>query len=148
MCKLCKTRSLMCCTYSIALYCRTITMSPAKKQHLSSPQFWMGQVYRPKVCPFRSAWHQGHTICNLSLAINLSLLSEQVTFHLQPRKQLHTLTPISANFMILSAVTKHGVSLHLLEIMRYCCHKEPMQHGYIYSHTSDFQQALWKVIIT
>jgi len=32
------------------------------------------------------------------------ILSEQVTFHSQPRKQLHTLTPINANFTVLSAV--------------------------------------------
>jgi len=37
--------------------------------------------------------------------VHICLLSEQVTFHLQPRKQLHALTPINANFMILSAVT-------------------------------------------
>ena len=39
-----------------------------------------------------------------------SALSEQVTFHLQPRKQLHALTPINANFTILSAVTYIYVS--------------------------------------
>ena len=37
--------------------------------------------------------------------INICVLSEQVTFHLQPRKQLHTLTPINTNFTILSTVT-------------------------------------------
>jgi len=47
--------------------------------------------------------------------IHICLLSEQVTFRLQPRKQLHALTPINANFMILSAVT---YILYLLEVTR------------------------------
>ena len=40
-----KTRLIICCTYSIALYCRAITVSPAIKHHLSGPQIQMAQGY-------------------------------------------------------------------------------------------------------
>ena len=51
MCKPHKNYShaLIGCTYSIALYCRAITVSPAIKHHLSGPQIQMGEVYMPKV---------------------------------------------------------------------------------------------------
>jgi len=69
-----------------------------------------------------------------------------MTFHLQPRKQLHALTPINANFMILSAVTYIFILIGSYEVTS-CSSMEPSMHAYGYSKTSDFQEALWKAII-
>jgi len=69
-----------------------------------------------------------------------------VTFHLQPRKQLHALTPINANFTILSVVTYMFILIGGYEVIS-CSSMEPSMHAYGYSQTSDFQEALWKVIV-
>ena len=67
-----KTRPIICCTYSIASYCRTITISPAIKHHLNSPR--MGQGYMPEVCLSGL-----HGIKVIPFPINICVLSEQVT---------------------------------------------------------------------
>ena len=124
---------------SIALCCRAITMSPATKHHLSSPQIRMGQGYIPKSASFRSAWHQDHTICK-PFPINTCELSEQVTFGSQPRKQLHTLTPNNANFTILSAVTNIFILTGWGHILLFY----GAQYGHNgYSQTSDFHFERW-----
>jgi len=64
----------------------------------------------------------------------------------KPRKQLHALTAINANFTILSAVTYIFIFIGGYEVTS-CSSMEPSMHAYGYSQTSDFQEALWKVIM-
>ena len=91
-------------------------------------------------CVFRYAWHWGHIY--VTIPYNIPLVSvEQVTFHLQPRKYLHTLTPVNATFtIILSAVTNIFILIDDYEVISCSSIYGPHQ-------TSDFQQALQKVII-
>ena len=106
-----KTTIPIICAYSI----RSIVLqkyyykSSAINLHLSDLKIWMGQGYMPKVCLSGMRGNKvielsesGTNITILYTCISLRTLS---TFHLQPRKQLHTLSSFSVKFTIQSVVT-------------------------------------------
>jgi len=68
-----KTRPIICCTYSIALYCRATTVSPAIKHHLSGLQIRMGQGYMPQV---HSDLHGIKVILSVTVTIPYKYLSQ------------------------------------------------------------------------
>ena len=119
-------------TNSIALYCRAITMLPAIKHHLSSPQTWMGQQgYMPKVRP--SGMH------DIMLYVTI------------PCTYLSTLRTSDFSFTAKKTTTcshSHQCKLHDSKCSDQYLHTywRHWSH-YWYSQTSDFQEALWKVII-
>ena len=125
----------------MALYCRAITMSPAIKHHLSGPQIRMGQGYMPKV--HLSGLHGIKVILSVTISY----------------KYLCTLRTSDFPFAAKKTTTyslSHQCKLHNSKCSDQHLHTYWRLWGHIllfngaqygYSQTSDFQQALKKVII-